>query len=101
MLAIEVNNLFKSFKYYKKDLGLKSSIKNLFRNVKKEAKDFTLNLYPVPNKDGNVRFTFSNSIKRYKEIVEQPAKHLNIVGEEIAIKYKTIMQDPKQFSEWA
>ncbi|HNW25428.1 MAG TPA: hypothetical protein PKI94_01405 [Candidatus Gastranaerophilaceae bacterium] len=76
-----------------------SSLNNLLRIVKKESKNFILSLYPVPE-NGNVRFIFSQDAK-FSKVVEQPANDLKIVGEEIAVKYKTIMQDPKQFSELA
>lgn len=74
-----------------------SSLNNLLHAVKKEHKLFTLSLYPVPEA-GNVRFIFSQDAN-FSKVIEQSAKHLNVVGEEIAIKYKTIMQDPKQFNE--
>lgn len=47
MIIIEVNNLSKSFSYYKKDVGLKSSFKNLFHReqlVKNAVQDISFEI---------------------------------------------------------
>ncbi len=74
----------------KYDLGeYIGSLKNLFKSVKKEPENFNLTVYPVPE-NGNVRFLY-NVGENISEVFEQTAKHLKVVGDEIAISYRQMI----------
>lgn len=66
-----------------------SSLKHLSQTVKKEPKNFDLTVYPIPE-NGKVKFIY-NLGADISDVFEQSAKHLQIVGEEIAIKYGTML----------